>query len=239
MAGGCTGVRPRRTSVFTAMTGGAAGTFASLGPDGPRVQDAVAARLGLASMAVPSRAIAGGLAGYVCLPGATGTIGSSAMPHTRNPRLSYPCITIGARLRALVPLALAGMLHGHEVGGAHPAMMEDAPQQACELSGDLLARLQVIVAGLEADQARMRASLALSGALISSEAVLPGLGRALGRQAAHEVVYDAARAATPACPPALPAPRPSRPAPPRTTSPRRGKRGTRTEAAPGHTDPGT
>jgi 3-carboxy-cis,cis-muconate cycloisomerase len=117
------------------------------------------------------------------------------MPHTRNPRLSDPCITIGARLRALVPLALAGMLQGHEVGGAHPAMMEDAPQQACELSGDLLARLQVIVAGLEADQARMRASLALSGALISSEAVLPGLGRALGRQAAHEVVYDAARAA--------------------------------------------
>ena len=40
----------------------------------------------------------------------------------------------------------------------------------------------------------MRANLALSGGLISSEAVMLGLGRAIGRQAAHEVVYDAARA---------------------------------------------
>ena len=215
-------LRSAEGRVFTAMTGGAAGTFASLGPDGPRVQDAVAARLGLASMAVPSRAIADGFAEYVCLlgllgatgtriagevyelmktelaeaaePAPLGTIGSSTMPHKRNPQLSDDCITIGARLRALVPLALEGMLHDHEVDGAHSAMMEDALQQACELSGDLLARLQVIVAGLEVDQARMRANLALSGGLISSEAVMLGLGRAIGHQAAHEVVYDAARA---------------------------------------------
>jgi 3-carboxy-cis,cis-muconate cycloisomerase len=215
-------LRSAEGRVFTAMTGGAAGTFASLGPDGPRVQDAVAARLGLAPMAVPSRAIADGFAEYVCLlgllgatgtrialevyqlmktelaeaaePAPPGTIGSSTMPHKRNPQLSDDCITIGARLRALVPLALEGMLHDHEVDGAHSAMMQDALQQACELSGDLLARLQVIVAGLEVDPARMRANLALSGGLISSEAVMLGLGRAIGRQAAHEVVYDAARA---------------------------------------------
>jgi adenylosuccinate lyase len=75
-------------------------------------------------------------------PAPLGTIGSSTMPHKRNPQLSDDCITIGARLRALVPLALEGMLHDHEVDGAHSAMMEDALQQACELSGDLLARLQ-------------------------------------------------------------------------------------------------
>jgi adenylosuccinate lyase len=40
----------------------------------------------------------------------------------------------------------------------------------------------------------MRANLDLSGGMISSEAVMLGLGRAIGRQVAHEVVYDAARA---------------------------------------------
>jgi 3-carboxy-cis,cis-muconate cycloisomerase len=161
------------------------------------VQDAVAARLGLAPMAVPSRAIADGFAEYACLLGllgATGTRIAGEVYQLMRTELSDDCITIGARLRALVPLALEGMLHDHEVDGAHSAMMQDALQQACELSGDLLARLQVIVAGLEVDPARMRANLALSGGLISSEAVMPGLGRAIGRQAAHEVVYDAARA---------------------------------------------
>ena len=69
-------LRSAEGRVFTAMTGGAAGTFASLGPDGPRVQDAVAARLGLASMAVPSRAIADGFAEYVCLLGLLGATGT-------------------------------------------------------------------------------------------------------------------------------------------------------------------
>jgi adenylosuccinate lyase len=217
-----TRLRSAQGRVFTAMTGGAVGTFASLGQAGPRVQDAVAARLGLAPMAVPSRAIADGFAEYVCLlgllgatgtriaqevyqlmktelaeasePAPPGTVGSSTMPHKRNPQLSDDCITIGAQLRALVPLALEGMLHDHEVDGAHSAILDDALERACVLTGDLLARLEVIVSGLEVDPARMRANLALSGGMISSEAVMLGLGRAIGRPTAHEVVYDAARA---------------------------------------------
>jgi len=217
-----TRLRAAEGRVFTAMTGGAVGTFASLGQAGPRVQDAVAARLGLAPMAVPSRAIADSFAEYVCLlgllgatgtrmalevfqlmktelgevsePAPPGTVGSSTMPHKRNPQLSDDCITIGAQLRALVPLALEGMLHDHEVDGAHSAMLDDALERACVLAGDLLARLEVIVSGLKVDPARMRANLALSGGMISSEAVMLGLGQAIGRQTAHEVVYDAARA---------------------------------------------
>ena len=115
------------------------------------------------------------------------------MPHKRNPQLSDDCITIGAQLRALVPLALEGMLHDHEIDGAHSAMLDDALQRACVLTGDLLVRLEVILSGLVVDPARMRANLDLPGGMISSEAVMLGLGRAIGRQIAHEVVYDAAR----------------------------------------------
>jgi adenylosuccinate lyase len=217
-----TRLRSAEGRVFTAMTGGAVGTFASLGQAGPRVQDAVAGRLGLAPMAVPSRAVADSFAEYVCLlallgatgtriahevyqlmstelaeasePVPPGTIGSSTMPHKRNPQLSDDCITIGAQLRAVVPLALEGMLHDHEVDGAHSAILDDALERACVLTGDLLVRLQVILSGLDVDPARMRANLALSGGMINSEEVMLELGRVIGRQTAHEIVFDAARA---------------------------------------------
>ena len=104
------------------------------------------------------------------------------MPHKRNPQLSDDCITIGAQLRALVPLALEGMLHDHENDGAHSAMLDDALQRACALTGDLLVRLEVILSGLVVDPARMRANLDLTGGMISSEAVMLGLGRSIGRK---------------------------------------------------------
>ena len=43
----------------------------------------------------------------------------------------------------------------------------------------------------------MRANLDLTGGLISSEAVMLALGRSVGRQTAHEIVYQAARTAGP------------------------------------------
>ena len=102
-------------------------------------------------------------------PAPPGTVGSSTMPHKRNPQLADDCITIGAQLRALVPLALEGMLHDHENDGAHSAMLDDALQRACALTGDLLVRLEVILSGLVVDPARMRANLDLTGGMISSE----------------------------------------------------------------------
>jgi len=218
-------LRGEQDRVFLAMMGGAVGNFASLGLIGPAVQADLAARLDLRPMAVPSRASGDGFAEYVCLlallagtggriagevyelmktelgeaaePAPAGTIGSSTMPHKRNPQLSDDCITIGAQIRAVVPLALEGMLQDHEVSGAYTAMLDDAVERACVLSGDLLVRLQMILAGLELDEGRMRANLDLTGGLISSEAVMLALGRSVGRQAAHEIVYQAARAAGP------------------------------------------
>lgn len=208
--------------VFTAMLGGAVGNFASLGAAGPAVQAGVAARLGLEPMAVPSRAVNDAMAEYVCVlallagtggkiageiytlmkteigeadePAPAGTVGSSTMPHKRNPQLADDCITISAQIRALVPLALEGMLHDHEVNGANSAMMDDAIERACVLTGDLLTRLHVILAGLELHESRMRANLDVTGGLITSEAVMLALGHAIGRQAAHEVIYEAADA---------------------------------------------
>src|SRR5579864_8369959 len=55
--------------IFVAMLGGGAGTFASLGADGPRVQQGIARQLGFGSMSVPARTIGDHLAENICLQG--------------------------------------------------------------------------------------------------------------------------------------------------------------------------
>jgi adenylosuccinate lyase len=122
-----------------------------------------------------------------------GTIGSSTMPHKYNPQLTDDCLAISAQIRSLVSLAMDGMLHDHEVNGANSMMMDNAIQQACALTGDMLTRLHAILGSLELNAKRMRKNLDLTGGLVSSEAVMLALGKTVGRQHAHHVVYDAAQ----------------------------------------------
>ncbi|MEN3280294.1 MAG: 3-carboxy-cis,cis-muconate cycloisomerase [Solirubrobacteraceae bacterium] len=206
--------------VFVAMMGGAAGTFASFGELGPAVQAGVAERLGLGVMPVPARSIADPFAELVCVlamlaatggaiaaeiaalmqtefgevaePAPPGVIGSTTMPHKRNPQLCQDMVALSARVRATVPLALEGMDHPHEVDAARTSIMDDAVTSACVDVADQLVRLRVVLGGLELHPDRMRANLDLTGGLISSEAVMLALGETIGRQEAHRVVYEAA-----------------------------------------------
>jgi adenylosuccinate lyase len=209
--------------LFVAMLGGGAGTFASLGNNGPLVQAAVGRHLGFGSMPVPSRALGDHLAESVCIlgllaatcgkigrevytlmktefgeveePVPAGTVGSSTMPQKRNPKLCQDVIALTAEVRALVPLALEAMQTEHEADRTTSLMMDAAEARACIAMGDALSRLREIVRGLRLDPARMRRNLNLSGGLIMAEAVMLELGAVLGRQHAHDVVFDAAQAA--------------------------------------------
>ena len=213
-------IEPR---IFVAMLGGAAGTYASLGAQGPAVQDGIAKYLKLIPMRVPARTTGDHMTEYVSLlgllaatggkigreiytlmktefgeveePVPAGTVGSSTMPQKRNPKLCQEVIAMSAELRALVPLALEAMQTEHEADRTTSLMMKDVMSRACIATGDMLARLDVIVSGLSLDPQRMRDNLELGGGLIMAEAVMLQLGQAIGRQHAHDVVYDAAQAA--------------------------------------------
>src|SRR6202035_5101335 len=120
--------------LFVAMLGGGAGTYASLGEMGPKVQAGIGVHLGFGSMTVPSRVILDHLAENICLlgmlaascgqigreiytlmktefgeveePVPPGTVGSSTMPQKRNPKLCQDIIAASAEVRSCVPLAL-------------------------------------------------------------------------------------------------------------------------------------
>jgi 3-carboxy-cis,cis-muconate cycloisomerase len=208
--------------IFVAMLGGGAGTFASLGKNGPPVQAGIGRLLGFGSMTVPSRAIGDHLGENIMLlgllaatagkigreiytlmktefgeveePVPPGTVGSSTMPQKRNPKLCQDVIAAAAEIRSQVPLALEAMTTEHEADRTTSLMMDTAESRACIATGDMLARLTEIMRGLRLDPARMRANLDLGGGLIMAEAVMLDLGTAIGRQHAHDAVYDAAQA---------------------------------------------
>ncbi len=213
-------VAPR---LFVSMLGGGAGTFASLGAQGPKVQAGIGRQLGLVSMDVPSRALGDHLAENICIlgllaatcgkigreiytlmktefgeveePVPPGTVGSSTMPQKRNPKLCQDIIAVAAEVRAMVPLALEAMQTEHEADRTTSLMMDAAEARACIATGDMLSRLGEVLRGLRLDPARMRRNLELGGGLIMAEAVMLHLGGAIGRQHAHDAVYDAAQAA--------------------------------------------
>jgi 3-carboxy-cis,cis-muconate cycloisomerase len=134
--------------------------------------------------------------GEVEEPVPAGTIGSSTMPQKRNPQLCQDVIGMSAEVRSLVPLALETMISEHEADN-QPSVMFDMLERGCSLMGEVLTRVHLIVAELRLNPERMRANLLLSGGTISAEAIMLGLGGRIGRQEAHEVVYEAAqRAAT-------------------------------------------
>ena len=92
-------------------------------------------------------------------------------------------------------MALEAMYTEHEADRTTSLMMDSADARAAIATGDMLARLVEVLRGLRLDPARMRRNLDLGGGLIMAEAVMLELGRTIGRQHAHDVVYDAAQAA--------------------------------------------
>lgn len=207
--------------IFSVVLGGAAGSFASLGKDGRRVQEGLARELGMMSCNVPSRAIMDGPAENVLLMGMLaavcsrigrevyelmktefgeveepvplGTVGSSTMPQKRNPKLAQDVVAYAAEARSQVPLALEAVQTEHEADRTTHLMLSVAESRASIAVGDMLARMVTLMHGLKLHPDRMRQNLDLSGGLITAEAVMLDLGQRMGRQHAHDVVYDAAQ----------------------------------------------
>jgi 3-carboxy-cis,cis-muconate cycloisomerase len=68
------------------------------------------------------------------------------------------------------------------------------PEAFCLVAG-ALKQAKFVVQGLEVDAAKMRANIDITRGLVMSEAVMMGLGRHIGREYAHDLVYDLCRVA--------------------------------------------
>ena len=209
--------------VLVGELAGAVGTLAGFGERGIEVQRLALQRLGLGVPLIAWHAARDGVTEFVGLlamlggtmarianeviqlqrseimeleePFAHGKVGSSTMPHKRNPAHAERVVAIGRLLRGLAVSALDTMVAAHERDmSAGRAEWFLVPEAACLASASLSWTLY-IARGLRVDVGRMTENLDRLGGLLLSEPVMLHLGQVLGRNAAHDLVYEAAMAA--------------------------------------------
>jgi 3-carboxy-cis,cis-muconate cycloisomerase len=209
--------RPR---VAVVSLHGAAGTSAALGPRATEVRERLALALGLADTEVPWHVARDGVVefGHVCVQLAATAArlarevidlsrtevgeltesrghhrgASSTMPQKRNPIDSEAVLGLAVTAEALATALPRAAEAGHErAAGEWQVEWHVVPQVAC-LTAAALARCADVAAGLEVHAAAMAANLEADGGLVMAEAYMMSLAPALGRQRAHDVVYDAA-----------------------------------------------
>jgi 3-carboxy-cis,cis-muconate cycloisomerase len=133
--------------------------------------------------------------GEVYEPFAHGRGSSSTMPQKRNPVSSLYIHACAATTRQHAAALLDAMVADHERStGPWEIEWIVLPEIFC-LAAGALSQSKFVAAGLEVDEKRMRENLELTNGLVVSEAVMMGLGPYLGREKAHDLVYDLCREA--------------------------------------------
>jgi 3-carboxy-cis,cis-muconate cycloisomerase len=117
------------------------------------------------------------------------------MPQKRNPISSEILVANAKAVRQHAGLMLDAMIQDFEraTGPWHVEWM--AVPESFILAAGSLAQAKFMLEGLVVDESRMRKNLDLTQGLIVAEAVMMGLAPYLGRQNAHDIVYDACREA--------------------------------------------
>jgi len=204
--------------VFQGQFAGAVGTLASIGDPGFKLQELMFADLKLALPEIAWHTARDTMAELVCVyamigstlakianeivglqrtevaeveePFHMGKVGSSTMPHKRNPMMCEGVIALSKLLQNQVAPALADMIAENERDQrgwmAEWAFLADT----CCLLGGMLFWTNKVLAGLVVYPENMTRNLNALHGLLLSENVMLALGEKMGRQAAHEVVYE-------------------------------------------------
>jgi 3-carboxy-cis,cis-muconate cycloisomerase len=145
-------------------------------------------KIALDLMLMPSTELA-----EVYEPFVKGRGASSTMPQKRNPISSELMLAGCKAVRQHAGLMLDAMIQDFEraTGPWHAEWI--AIPESFVLTAGALHQARFALGGLIVDEQQMAKNLDLSRGLIVAEAVMMGLAPQLGRQQAHDVVYDACR----------------------------------------------
>jgi 3-carboxy-cis,cis-muconate cycloisomerase len=204
--------------------GGASGTLASLGENGPAVAQVLAKQLGLRLPESPWHTQRDRLAALICTcgvltgslgkmardvallmqnevaeaaePGGAGRGGSSAMPHKQNPIACSLTLAAAHRVPGLVASFLSAMVQEHERGVGGWQAEWPIVSAIIQSTGLAAASMAEVAEGLSVDPKRMRANIQATNGAIFAEGAAMLLGQEIARDRAHELVKSAARTAS-------------------------------------------
>ncbi len=212
-------LRELEPRMFVGGMVGAVGTQASYGPQAPELERRLMKRLGLGVADINWQPARDRFAEYVCVlailgqtlgkianevinlehteigelfePFSEGKVGSSTMPHKRNPSSCEAAVSVSRALRYNATYMLECMIIEHERDGSAWRGEWKAIPESCLMAGGLLAMMKYVLSGLTVDVPRMRRNLDLLGGFLLSERVMFALSEKVGKQTAHDLVYEA------------------------------------------------
>jgi adenylosuccinate lyase len=120
-------------------------------------------------------------------------VGSSTMPHKRNPMICERICGLAKILRSLVSAALENVPTWHERDLTQSSCERFVIPEECILIDYMLVLTARVLRGLEVDEERMIHNMELTQGRMMSEAVMLALAKkGMGRQKAHELVRELA-----------------------------------------------
>jgi len=198
---------------------GAVGTQAGLGPDAVKIQELVMERLGIEAAEISTQIIDRDRhAELVCMLAMTAStldkiaaeirelqrteiaevfepfekekqVGSSTMPHKRNPELCERTCGLAKIMRSLAVPALENIPTWHERDLTQSSSERFIIPEACILVDYMLHLMISVISKIEVEEERMRQNVNITQGRIMSEAVMIALTRkGMSRQEAHELV---------------------------------------------------
>lgn len=212
-----------KARVLVGEFAGAAGTLASLQSGAMETQAGLCAELGLAQPVIAWHTIRDNIAevgaflgllggtlgklstdvklmmqtevGEVFEPFHHGRGSSSTMPQKRNPIASCYIHAAISVVRQHAAALMDAMVADHERStGPWEIEWIVLPEAFCLMAG-ALKHSRAVLEGLEVDPAAMRRNIDMTHGLVMSESVMMGLGPFIGREFAHDLVYDICREA--------------------------------------------
>ena len=209
--------------LFVGQFSGAVGSMAAIGAPGPKVQARMMEILGLQAPAIcwhvardtmaecaSVMALIAGTMGKIANevymltktetaeieePMPPGKVGSSTMPHKRNPAICETVVALARTARECVGQAFSLVVAEHERDKIGLLVEREFVARLHALTHAAVKKTAVLTGGLNVRADNMRRNLDITGGLMLSEAVMMKLAPVLGRQESHEVVYQAAQAA--------------------------------------------
>jgi adenylosuccinate lyase len=146
----------------------------------------------LAKMADEIRCLARSETGELEEPFQMGKIGSSTMPHKRNPEMCEQVVVLARLIKANAGLGFEGILNEHERDYRTVRLEWVTVTDTSHFICGLLSLMKEILNGLIIHEHRIRENVDQAATLISTEALMFFLGETIGKQSAHRIIYESA-----------------------------------------------
>jgi adenylosuccinate lyase len=216
-------LRDCKERLLVGKMSGAVGTQAGLGPKALEIQELVMERLGIGAADISTQIVQRDrYAEFTCILAILAStldnvasevrelqrpeigevfeafeeksqVGSSTMPHKRNPMISERICGLAKIMRSLVLPALENVPTWHERDLTQSSCERFVIPEECILIDYMLILMTHVLRGLEVDEARMRKNMEITQGRMMSEAVMLALAKkGLGRQKAHELTRELA-----------------------------------------------